>query len=270
MGDEARETNGAMQRLMEQMRSLPGIADVDVLLPRAPEPGELSLLGGYSGIGRSMFGGIPIRQSSAVPEGTAYLVDRNALQFDPRASLQLDRAGSSYGFSRAPGEADEDFRARMHYTLTRPINGPTVLDEAAARVNPEPETRSWYERAFRWMRRGDARLNEPAPETRQRLDCYMCGTRGYEAERFHPTNGMCNTCHHASHRRDHPFGESAPYRPCHRCGSSDPTVAMRSDTRYRCEGCEHEHIVRVMDEVLDSVDKTSGPTAEELEATYRV
>lgn len=234
-GREAREAANAMRDLAPRM---------EVLLPRAPEPGSLSLMGAYTGQGRSMFGGVPIRTSPHVPEGSAFLVDRSALQFDPRASLQIDRAGSTYGVERAPGEGDDTYRERITHTLSLPLAPEDFLTEPGPqwgdpnhttrrlaapepRMNPEEQVDSWRERAHRWWRRGN---RETAPDL----------TQGEERA-------------------------IVEERRCHRCHLSEAEVDSGFSEAGFCPSCTY---ARWQQEV--EAKKSSGPTVEELEATYRV
>lgn len=302
LGDAARETTERIRELTT------GMPNLDVVLPRAMEPGELSLVGGYSGIGRSMFGDIPIHTSEHVPEGTAFLIDRSAMELRPtnlQLDSSLDRVGSTYGFTRSSDESDEDYRARLRYSLTRPLRStlhdvPPIEPTPEEPVTPEPDTQNLWQRIMNSLRRmfggGYDTPPEEATPDRPWRDCYMCGVRGHEEDNFHPTNGLCNECNVSQER-------------CHRCGIRNQTLQPQHDGNRYCAGCfdRHERPAPLMprgycercsiptrrrfcepcrayheaqrdtrdDAMFDSARDmneryTNGPTAEELEATYRV
>lgn len=260
--------------------------NLDVVLPRAPEPGELSLVGGYSGVGRSMFGDMAIHTSPNVPEGTAYLVDRSAMQFNPRASLQLDRAGSVYGIERLPDEGDDNYRERITATLRRPVESPEGERDD---MSVGAYTPNLFSRLFNNLRRQHGRdeqgtpLEESTPEPNPPIrfeeldyyDCYHCGVRGTRSElgledRSVRASGMCRPCYRSSQRqwRERP-AHLPPHGHCVRCGLSEQELDSGLSGSGHCPGCSYHNSIKVMDDVLDSIDGT-GPTIEELENTYRV
>lgn len=117
-----------------------------LVLPQ-PRKGELQLLGGYTGQGRSMFGQHRIVSDPSIPQGTAYMLAEghsDAMQIGRLTNLFTDpvtldwnhmpsvvRFGNSMGVTvdEDRNETPDAYRRRLRALLDRDFTAPTILDE---------------------------------------------------------------------------------------------------------------------------------------------